>query len=293
MNSPIPFCAALDSLPVPVWRFDREDRITGWNRAAAAVYGLPADHAIGQSALLFVPHEELGRFARACEETRASGQWAGDLPAVSATGQLRLADASWRHIPESGEIVATMPDVSEARHKQASAERAGRWAAVRSAIAAVASAGRDGRAWARRFGSRPDPVAAAKIYCGAGEWVLVAAEKFAVAELTRELLEAAGYRTVVAVDRFEVVRKAESMPGQFRVAVLGFGTETEEVTAVLHRVSPLLPVVELAEPNPVSILRATAEAAAADVLTGVTILIERPEASGFHEIFSTAGAEMS
>lgn len=291
MNSPIPFCAALDSLPVPVWRFDREDRITGWNRAAAAVYGLPAEHAVGQSALLFVPHEELSRFARACEETRATGQWAGDLPTLSATGQPRLADASWRHIPETDEIVATMPDTSEARQKQASAERAGRWAAVRSAVAAVAIAGRDGRAWARRFGKRVDPVA--KIYCGAGEWVLVAAENSAVAELTRELLEAAGYRTMVASDRFDVVRKAESMPGQFRAATLGFGADTEEVAAALHRVCPMVPVVELAAPNPVSILRATAEAVAADVLTGVEILGERPESAGFHEIFSTGGAEMS
>ncbi|GLK88999.1 PAS domain-containing sensor histidine kinase [Pseudomonas turukhanskensis] len=74
---------------------DLDGRIRYWNSACTALYGWPAEQALGQLA-----HELLGSahpdgLAALEEQVTATGRWDGELCRVTASGQPVLIDARW------------------------------------------------------------------------------------------------------------------------------------------------------------------------------------------------------
>lgn len=273
--------AILDAIPDPLWLFDERDRLVGWNRAAERVFGLPTEHAVGQSVLLFVPHEGLIEFARAAEAVRRDGAWAGDLTTQTATGDVRLVEARWsRLVDEEGSslVVAVQTDVTARRKRDADASRAERWGLARSLTTAIAEElARDADStvdFLRRFANASDPTASV-LHRGAGDWVLVTGPRPLARELIRAVLDAAGYHPVVATDRYHAARLAARFRDSLRAVVLAFEPDVIGVAADLRRFHPILPMVvvdELPTTSADTMLQAVAEAVAETRLTDAMLL---------------------
>ncbi len=272
----------LNALPDPVWVFDSRDRIVGWNRAAGQMYGLPTEHALGQSVLLFVPHEELLEFARASVAVRRDGVWSGDLTSQTATGTRKLVEARWARLtPEDPDspIVALHTDVTARRACEDLAERTARWGATRSLAAALTSelpADLPTMKLLQEFGAGPNPLGEVLLR-GTGEWILVTSPSPVFRDLTGSLLEGAGYHPVVASDRFHAARLTERYRARLRVALLGLEPHPEEVAMDVRRYHPVLPVIPVGTPDgtpasPGSILEAVALAVAEANLTEAGLL---------------------
>ncbi|OWK39174.1 PAS domain-containing protein [Fimbriiglobus ruber] len=245
--------ALLEYLPEAVIAFDTRDQIVAWNRAAEALYRIPATDALGQSVLLFVPHKGLRQFTRASEAVRRSGSWSGELLATTAAGDSTFTvEARWAVAGPAGIVVAVHTDATEQRRLADLARRADRWAAVRRVCAAtidslVAAPADEAVAGVRenlhRFVTGADPETRAGIYRGTGDWVLVGTDEPVVRELIRAVLDAAGYNVIAVADRFAAARAIADHRDQFRAAVLGFGDDTVAAAREIHRILPLLPVV--------------------------------------------------
>ena len=129
-----PPAEVFDHLPVPAWVFDARDRVVGWNRAAEQVYGLPAEYAIGQPAVRFIPHSAADLFARAAAATRRTGAWAGPLPTQTATEQPRPVEARWSLVGDPGDpgAVITALHLPPDRADTDETARAAAWTTTRA-----------------------------------------------------------------------------------------------------------------------------------------------------------------
>ena len=258
----------LAGFPDPVLAFDPAERIAAWNPAAARVYGLPADQALGLSMWMLAPRKKQRPFARAWEAVRRDGEWSGELVTLTVNDVVRHVDARWAVGP-GGLVVAVHTEVGERRKQESADRRADRWAVARDLAGAVAdslpaSAG-PVREWLARTGRGADPVAAGSLYHGDGAWVLLAGTDPLPREVGRAVLDGAGYTVVTAADRSAASRQAAANRDKLRAAVLGFGPDTAAVERELHRYRAMLPVVELAPGfDPAALLREVAEAVGGD-----------------------------
>ncbi|MCZ2343578.1 MAG: PAS domain-containing protein [Bacteroidales bacterium] len=240
-----------EALPVPVIQFDAHDRIVGWNRAAGQLYGLDAEFALGQSLLLFVPHQEMDGFTRACTAARRLGHWVGCLTQLTATGEPRKIEAHWTATAD-GHILAVHLDRTAQTRNAETRQRAVCWNAIRKMSAAtVAESARIAGSpltptltQLKRFCEDPDPTTNI-VYRANGQGVLVVGGGRLLNALVASLLEAAGYGVSTATDRHEALRLLLAHPEQFRAAVLGADVVDRDFALELRGHRPLLPLVLL------------------------------------------------
>ena len=274
-----PLSPLLQLLPVPVWMLDSRSRILGWNDAAARMFGLPPDAVAGQSATLFVPTHGLPMLQLASQIVRESGEWLGELRTSTATGTELHTASHWVAVGPANDpgatIIAVFTDIGENRSTEASRSRAVRWQITRTLVTAMAEEPATEReSWlhsVRNLAANPDPVASATEFHGRGDGVLVAGESRVFRELTRSLLEAAGYAPLPAADAREAVCIVAGVSEPVRAAVLAFGSQNPAIAESLRRYRPKLSVVMLDSPsewNAAAMLQAVAEAVSADHLGG-------------------------
>jgi PAS domain S-box-containing protein len=107
---------------------DLDGAIVGWNLAAAELYGVPREDALGRplNELLRTAHDKGLPALRA--ELLARGAWDGELTRRTASGESLLIEARWRLRPASGDrpaaVVETGRDVTRQKLAQDALARA-------------------------------------------------------------------------------------------------------------------------------------------------------------------------
>ncbi|QEL20176.1 PAS domain S-box protein [Limnoglobus roseus] len=240
-----PLAVSLEQLAVAGFAFDAADRIVSWNPAAAELYGLTPDEAVGQSVLLFIPHEATADYQRAVEVVHQKGRWHGELRTMSIDYTQRIVETAWASVEAvDGRqlVVALHTDVTD-RQKRLREDRR------TAALKAVRSVGRE-------VGATPGvpPLIVDQLRLvtewedlsllqGNGRGVLVAGTDRLTLELVRQLLVGHDYVVFVADNLFDGAEALRRFRDGIRAAVLDFPDANAGV--VLQGVRPQLPVVLL------------------------------------------------
>jgi PAS domain S-box-containing protein len=265
VSSPV---VPLSHLALPGLAFDLNDRIVAWNAAAARLYGLPEAEALGQSVLLFVPHDTLDDFRAAVELVKKSGTWHGELLTLTASHQVRLVETAWSFVKDgsaSACIVALHTDITNARQEAEIAKQQ----AVRTALLTllretnrVSDVSSSVREMADFFLAQPDTTEQV-LFAGGGRTILWVCDDPLRRECYRLLLESFNYR-VLAVPHGVGLNQILRDRNQRIHAALVTPSHTTDVVSDIWRVYPLLPILALdpnetlAEPgpdHPVSVVR--------------------------------------
>lgn len=277
-STSLPSPHILDAMPDPIWVIDRRDRIVIWNQAAERAYGLPSMHAVGQSALLFIPQWAVFEFARSCEAVHRHGVWIGELTTQNATGFIRLVEARIGGVRGSDGsldlLVAQLMDIGDWRIQAEAAERVARWSCIRALAAAIGEDARlsEGAEIASRFARGPIPEVLATSQ-GSGELILVLCQRAITRELVKALLHGAGYQPIIAQDVIDAVRLTAQLRDRISAAAIDPHPATLDLSTEFRRFHPLLPIVELEDGlDPNRFLEAIAERVSDTILSEAGLL---------------------